>query len=227
MRRAPNQSWQPTPGSRRSGFPVASGPARLHSALVCRTDMSKTPVRALQTEHTGCFSVPSVRGMRVECVLHLLRDGSAERVCSVTIKPFRDEAAPSRRAGQHVENRLSLLIAKETIGNQTIKYSVDVTGGITVESWHSEKYYDEVKVSHSWYLITGDLTQELPEQEPQIIYIAGGMFLREISLRHRPGPSASGSIRRLTPLQFATLNKGSFILTTGRWYIADFLTDEN
>ncbi len=199
--------------------------------LVFTAAMSNEAARAAwtrgwQAESATSFSVPSVRGMRVECVLHLIRAGAVERVCSVTIKPFRDEAAPRRKAGQHVENRLTLLIAKEIAPDEKIKYSVDLTGGIAVESWHSERHYDKVEVSHSCQLISGDLTRQLPEQEPQIVHIAGDhMAIAEISSGHRGGPSGFRDIRRLTSLQFAALNKGSFILTTARWYIADLLTD--
>jgi len=177
------------------------------------------------------FSVPSVRGIRVECVLHHVHTGAAECVCVYTMRPFRDEGAPTRRVGQHQENRFTIWIAKQPAGGGKVKFLLESTGCAAEDSWHSGKCHDDLHLSHKYVLITGDVTEEVQEQDSAILFLGGEAVpfpvTFDAALRIAKRPDRVRADKRMTPMQFAERNKGRFLLVTLRWYIAACHLDEN
>jgi hypothetical protein len=182
-------------------------------------------VLAGQTETIAKFSVPSVRGIRVECVLHYVRSASVERICSHTMRPFRDERAPSRRVGQHVENRFTLWIAKHRVNGGQIKFVLESTGCVAENTWHSGRCQDDLAFTNACLLISGDVTEEVQEEDAAILFVAGNSVPFAVpsgeALPSTPRPYRVRVNNRITPTQFAEQNKGTFMLVTLRWYIAD------
>lgn len=183
------------------------------------------------TETIASFSVPSIHGIRVECVLHYVRSGAVERICSLVMRPFRDEGSPNRRVGHHQQNRFSIWMAKEQSGQDEVKFLLESTGCVAGDSWHCGRHHDDVHLGHRFVLITGDVTQEIPEQDSAILFVGGDavpftMAPHDGLLKQYRLPRFRAD-KRMTPMQFAEQNKGTFFVVTLRWYIADLHVHEN
>ena len=178
-----------------------------------------------ETSTIATFLVPSIRGIRVECVSYYIRSGSAEGICSQVMRPFRDERAPKRRAGQHVENPFTVWMAKEPADDGKVKFLLESTGCVAENTWHSGRCHHDLYFTNACVLITGDVTEESQEQEPAILYVGGDTVpFVSPSPDVLPTPQRAYRVRankRMTPTQFAEQHKGSFMLVTIRWYIVD------
>jgi len=84
---------------------------------------------------------------------------------------------------------------------------------------------------HQFILITGDVTQEIPERDSAILFIGGDALPFAVAphgpLRIQQRAHPFRADKRMTPMQFAEQNKGTFFVVTLRWYVVDVQVDEN
>src|SRR5579864_6876466 len=85
------------------------------------------------------FSAHFTSRTRVECVLHIVRSGSVERVCSHLMMRSANATPSEHNVVQPWEMTVTVWMTEQSVGRGETKYSLESTGCWGSRDWHSEK----------------------------------------------------------------------------------------